>query len=58
MSVRTGGGGIVGLPDDRGLVAAVGEVAVEAVGGEVERAVAEPADAEVVLVEAGVLDPA
>jgi hypothetical protein len=51
-----GGGGIVRLPNDRHVLRAGGEVAVEAVGREVERAVLEPADAEVGLVEAGVLD--
>jgi hypothetical protein len=34
--------GIVGLEDDRGLVAALGQVPVDAVRGHVERAVLEP----------------
>jgi microcompartment protein CcmK/EutM len=34
--------GLVGFPDDRGLVAARGEVAVDAVGADVQRAVLEP----------------
>ena len=45
-------GGIVAFPDDRRLVAALGEMAVEAVGRDVERAVIVPADADV----AGVVD--
>ena len=43
--------GLVALEDDRDLVAALAKVAVEAVGGEVERAVGEPFDVEVGLVE-------
>ena len=49
--------GVVALPDDRGLVGAGGEVAVDAVGGDVQRAVLEPLDRDVVVVEGGVLDP-
>ena len=49
--------GVVALPDDRGLVGAGGEVAVDAVGRDVERAVLEPLDRDVVVVEGGVLDP-
>ncbi len=48
--------GIVALPDDRRLVAARLEVAVDAVGADVQRAVLEPADVHVVGVEGGVLD--
>ena len=47
---------VVALPDDRGLVAAGGEVAVDAVGRDVELAVLEPFDRDVVVVERGVLD--
>jgi len=48
--------GPVGLPQDGDLVAARRKVAIEAIGGEVERAVLEPADAEIRLVEAGGAD--
>src|SRR5436190_24046916 len=37
-------GGIVALPQDRGLIAALSEMAVNAIGGGVERAVLVPAD--------------
>src|SRR5688572_13603302 len=47
---------IVAFPDDGGLVAALGEVTIETVRRDVELAVVIPADAEVVLVEARVLD--
>ena len=43
--------GLVGLEDERRLVAMLGDVAVEAIDGEVERPVLEPADAEVRLAE-------
>ena len=48
---------VVALPDDRGLLAAGREMAVDAVGRDVELAVLEPVDRDVGLVEAGVLDP-
>jgi hypothetical protein len=48
--------GIVALPDDGRLVAALREMAVEAVGAGIERAVLEPADMEVAAVEGDVLD--
>ena len=48
---------VVALPDDRGLVAAGGEMAVDAVGRDVELAILEPFDRDVVVVERGVLDP-
>ena len=48
--------GVVGLEDERGLVAARGEVAVEAVDAGVELAVGVPADAEVLEVVADVAD--
>src|SRR5213075_1233478 len=51
-------GGIVGLPNDGGDITPLGEMAIEAVGREVERAIGEPIDAEIHLVEAGFLDPA
>src|SRR5690606_29554086 len=46
----------VGLENQRGLVAAGGEVAVQAVHAEIELAVGEPADPEVLAVEADVAD--
>ena len=49
--------GVVGLPEDRGLLAAAGEVAVDAVGRDVEHAVLEPFDRDVGVGEGGVLDP-
>ena len=39
--------GVVAFPDDRDLVAARGEMAVEAAGGGIQRAVAEPLDPDV-----------
>ena len=48
---------VVAFPDDRGLVGAGREVAVDAVGGDVELAVLEPSDRDVVVGEGGVLDP-
>jgi hypothetical protein len=48
--------GSSGFPDDRGLVAALRQLPVQAVHAGVELAVGEPADVEVVRVEAGVLD--
>ena len=50
-------GGVVGLPEDGGLVAALGEVAVDAVDRGVEDAVLEPADRDVGPGEGGVLGP-
>ena len=47
---------VVGLPDDGGLLAALLQVAVDAVGGDVERAVLEPFDRDVGIGEGGVLD--
>ena len=47
---------VVVLEDQRGLVATRGQVAVEAVDARVELAVGVPADAEIVELEAGVLD--
>ena len=46
-----GRGRVVGFPDDGDLVAARGEVAVEAVDADVELAVGVPADVEVAAVE-------
>jgi hypothetical protein len=54
---RTGVGGVVALPQDRRRVGARLRVAIDAIGGDVELAVLEPADVEVALVERGVLDP-
>ena len=48
--------GIVALPDDRGLVAALLEMAVDAVPGDVEDAVLEPFDRDVAGREGDVLD--
>src|SRR5688572_21607552 len=46
---------IVALPQDRSLVAALREVTIETVRGDIEFAVVEPADTEVLLVVTGVL---
>ena len=51
-------GGIVGLPDDGNLVLALLQVAVDAIGRDVERAVLEPFDRDVWIGEARVLDDA
>ncbi len=48
--------GVVAFPDDRGLLAALGEMPVDAVVGDVELAVLEPFDRDVVGSEGGVLD--
>jgi hypothetical protein len=48
--------GIVGLEDDRRLVAALGQMPVDAIRRDVERAVLEPADIDIVVGEGGVLD--
>src|SRR5205085_856957 len=48
--------GVVAFENDGDLVAALGEMAVEAVGGDVEGAVLEPLDRDR-RVEIGVLDP-
>ena len=47
---------IIAFPDDRGLVAALGQMPVYAVGRDVELAVGEPADAEIGFIEAAVID--
>ena len=47
--------GVVAFPDDGGLIAALGEVAVEAVGGEVQGAVFIPFDGNVTWREGGIL---
>ncbi len=49
-------GGVVALPDDRGLVGALGEMAIDAVVGGVEDAVLEPFDRDVAGRERAVLD--
>src|SRR3954464_3785200 len=46
--------GIVTFPDDGGLIAATGQMPIEAVGRYIKFAVVKPANAEVVLIEAGV----
>ena len=48
--------GVVAFPDDGGLVGAVLQVAIDAVGGDVELAVLEPFDRDVVEVERCILD--
>ncbi len=53
----SGFGRVVTLPDDGGLVAATIEVAVDAVGRDIQFAVVEPTDAEVLDVEGDILDP-
>ena len=47
---------VVRLPDDGCLLAALLQMAVGAIGGDVERAVFEPFDRDVGILEAGVLD--
>jgi hypothetical protein len=49
-------GRVVAFPDDRQLVAALFEVAVQAVVGNVQSAVGEPLDIDMVVVEGGLLD--
>ena len=48
--------GVVRLPDDGDLLAAFLQMAVDAVGGDVERAVLEPFDRDVRIVERRVLN--
>ena len=48
--------GVVALPQDRGLVAARAQMPVEAVRADVELAVLEPADTQIIRVKARVLD--
>ena len=50
-------GRLVGFPDDRDRIAPLGKMTVEAIGGDIERAVGEPAHAEIGLREAAVVDP-
>ncbi len=47
--------GVVAFPDDGGLIAALGEMAVEAVGGEVQGAIFIPFDGNITRRERGVL---
>ena len=49
-------GRLVAFPDDGDLVLAGGQVAVDAVGRDIQNPVLEPFDAEVILVEGDVLD--
>ena len=49
-------GGIVGFPQDRDRVAALGEMAIDRIGRKIERPVGEPGDAEIAFVEARLLD--
>src|SRR5690606_32049077 len=49
-------GRVVTLPDDRYLIATGFQVAVQAVGGEIEGAIGEPLDIDKVVVEGGLLD--
>ena len=47
--------GIVALPDDRGLLGALGQMAVDAIGRHIQRAVLEPFDEEIVRVPGNIL---
>ena len=47
---------IVALPDDRGLMRAIGQMAVDAIVGDVGHAILEPFDRDVVRIERDVLD--
>ncbi len=49
-------GRIIALPDDCQLIAALGQVPIQAVGRDVERAIGEPFDVHMVIVEGGALD--
>ncbi len=49
-------GGVIALPDDRHLIAPLVQVAIQAVGRDVQRAVGEPLDVHVVIVEGGAFD--
>lgn len=49
-------GRIVARPDDRGLFATLGQMAVDAVGADVQRPVGEPDDPEIGLVKAAFID--
>ena len=49
--------GIIAFPDDRRLLGALRQVPVDAVGRDVERAVLEPFDVEIVRIPGDVLDP-
>ncbi|MOA12887.1 hypothetical protein D3C78_1329120 [compost metagenome] len=44
-------GRVIAFPDDRDLIAALGQMTVEAVVGNVQRAVGEPFDVDMVIVE-------
>ena len=48
--------GVIGFPDDRGLIAARGQMPVDAIGADVQRAILEPFDVHCAGREAGVLD--
>ncbi|MNC28859.1 hypothetical protein D3C75_770840 [compost metagenome] len=48
-------GRVIALPDDRDLIAALGQMTVEAVVGNVQGAVGEPFDVDMVIVEGGLL---
>ncbi len=49
-------GRVIALPDDRHLIAALVQMAIQAVGRDVERAVGEPFDINMVIVEGGAFD--
>lgn len=51
-------GGIVTFPDDRNAVATLGQMAVKAVIGNVQRAIGKPFDVDTVIVERGLFDDA
>ncbi|MNP41228.1 hypothetical protein D3C76_1349180 [compost metagenome] len=48
-------GRVIALPDDRDLIAALGQMTVQAVVGNVQGAVGEPFDVDMVIVEGGLL---
>ena len=47
---------IIGFPDDRDIIAALGQMTVNAIGGNVENAVFKPFDRHIRIFERGVLD--
>ncbi len=49
-------GGVVPFPDDGNLVAPFGEMAIEAVGGDVELAIFKPFDGDMARIVGGVFD--
>jgi hypothetical protein len=47
---------VIALEDDRGLVATLGQMPIEAIGGDVEPAILVPTDVQILRVEGNVLD--